>query len=108
MRKSIDRATRSTFLDTRITPVFYMETGQAGVANPRTQGRAASRSLLVGADALSICAPIYEELPGWQESTEGVQRFEDLPGNAQAYLRRLEVLVGAPIAIISTGPDRSS
>jgi adenylosuccinate synthase len=69
--------------------------------------RGERRDLLpVGADALSICAPIYEELPGWQQSTEGVQSFEDLPKSAQAYLRRLEVLVGAPIAIISTGPER--
>ena len=45
-------------------------------------------------------------MPGWKESTVGVKSFEDLPKNAQAYLRRLEVLVGAPIAIISTGPDR--
>ena len=39
-------------------------------------------------------------------NNEGVKSFEDLPKNAQAYLRRLEVLVGAPIAIISTGPER--
>ncbi|WP_116808591.1 adenylosuccinate synthase [Steroidobacter cummioxidans] len=65
------------------------------------------RDLLpVGAEALSICAPIYEEHPGWKESTAGVKTFEELPKNAQAYLRRLEVLVGAPISIISTGPDR--
>jgi adenylosuccinate synthase len=65
------------------------------------------RDLLpVGADALSICAPIYEEHPGWKESTAGVKTFDELPKNAQSYLRRLEVLVGAPIAIISTGPDR--
>ncbi|NLG75300.1 MAG: adenylosuccinate synthase [Xanthomonadaceae bacterium] len=70
--------------------------------------RGERRDLLpVGADALAICAPIYEEHPGWQESTAGVKSFEDLPRNAQAFLRRLEVLVGAPIAIISTGPDRS-
>jgi adenylosuccinate synthase len=69
--------------------------------------RGERRDLLpVGADALSICAPIYEEHPGWQESTVGVKSFDDLPKNAQSYLRRLEVLVGAPIAIISTGPDR--
>ncbi len=61
----------------------------------------------VGADALSICAPIYEEHPGWKESTAGVKSFDDLPRNAQSYLRRLEVLVGAPISIISTGPDRT-
>jgi adenylosuccinate synthase len=69
--------------------------------------RGERRDLLpVGADALSICAPIYEEHPGWKESTAGVKTFDELPKNAQSYLRRLEVLVGAPIAIISTGPDR--
>jgi adenylosuccinate synthase len=62
--------------------------------------------LPVGAEALSICEPVYEEHPGWQESTFGVKSFEQLPKNAQSYLRRLEALVGAPIAIISTGPDR--
>jgi adenylosuccinate synthase len=62
--------------------------------------------LPVGAEALAICEPIYEEHAGWKESTLGVKSFEDLPKTAQSYLRRLEVLVGAPIAIISTGPDR--
>jgi adenylosuccinate synthase len=62
--------------------------------------------LPVGADALAICEPIYEEHAGWKESTVGVKTWADLPRAAQAYLRRLEVLVGAPIAIISTGPDR--
>ena len=50
--------------------------------------------------------PVYEEVPGWHESTIGVQRLEDLPASAQAYIRRIEELVGAPIDIISTGPDR--
>ena len=59
-----------------------------------------------GAEALAICEPIYEELPGWKESTVGVNAFDKLPATAQSYLRRLEALVGAPIAIISTGPDR--
>jgi len=63
--------------------------------------------LPVGAEALAICEPIYEEHAGWKESTFGVKTFNDLPKAAQSYLRRLEVLVGAPIAIISTGPDRS-
>jgi adenylosuccinate synthase len=62
--------------------------------------------LPVGAEALAICEPIYEEHPGWKESTFGVKSFAALPANAQAYLRRLEELVGAPIAIVSTGPDR--
>jgi adenylosuccinate synthase len=69
--------------------------------------RGERRDLLpVGADALATCEPIYEEHAGWKESTVGIKTFDDLPRNAQSYLRRLEVLVGAPIAIISTGPDR--
>ncbi|HXC09761.1 MAG TPA: adenylosuccinate synthetase, partial [Steroidobacteraceae bacterium] len=49
---------------------------------------------------------VYEELPGWTESTVGITRYEDLPANARSYLERLQVLVGVPITIISTGPDR--
>ena len=62
--------------------------------------------LPVGAEALAICEPIYEEHAGWKESTLGIKSFQDLPKNAQTYLRRLETLAGAPIAIISTGADR--
>ena len=50
--------------------------------------------------------PVYEELPGWTESTFGAQSMDDLPANAVAYIQRLESLVGAPVDIISTGPDR--
>jgi adenylosuccinate synthase len=62
--------------------------------------------LPVGAEALAGCEPVYEEHPGWKESTVGVKAFDALPKNAQAYMRRLEALVGAPVALISTGPDR--
>lgn len=50
--------------------------------------------------------PVYETHSGWQESTVGAQRLEDLPGNARSYIQRLETLVGVPVDIISTGPDR--
>jgi adenylosuccinate synthase len=50
--------------------------------------------------------PVYEELPGWRESTVGVTAYEALPGNARRYLERLEALVSVPIDMISTGPDR--
>ncbi|MDX2219939.1 MAG: adenylosuccinate synthase [Burkholderiales bacterium] len=62
--------------------------------------------LPVGAEALAVCEPIYEEFPGWKESTVGIKSFDALPKTAQAYLKRLEALIGAPIDIISTGPDR--
>ena len=58
------------------------------------------------ADAFAEGEPVYEEYPGWSESTVGTTRFEALPANAQAYLRRLESLVGVPLDVISTGPDR--
>jgi len=50
--------------------------------------------------------PVYEELSGWSESTLGAQSLDQLPENARSYIKRLEELVGAPIDIISTGPDR--
>ncbi|HUH38329.1 MAG TPA: adenylosuccinate synthase [Spongiibacteraceae bacterium] len=50
--------------------------------------------------------PVYEELPGWQDSTLGAVALDQLPTNARAYIERLEQLIGAPIDIISTGPDR--
>jgi adenylosuccinate synthase len=50
--------------------------------------------------------PVYESLPGWSESTVGLKSLDALPTNASAYISRLEQLVGAPIDIISTGPDR--
>jgi adenylosuccinate synthase len=50
--------------------------------------------------------PVYEQVPGWQDSTIGAQRLEDLPANALDYIHRIEALVGAPIDVISTGPDR--
>jgi adenylosuccinate synthase len=59
-----------------------------------------------GAEAVAGCAPVYETLPGWQESTVGVRSFDALPANARAYLRRIEALTGVPIAMVSTGPDR--
>lgn len=50
--------------------------------------------------------PIYQDVPGWQSSTEGVKRLEDLPRAARDYLEIIEAAVGAPVDIISTGPDR--
>jgi len=50
--------------------------------------------------------PVYEELPGWKESTVGVTDYNALPANARKYLERLQSLVDVPIDMISTGPDR--
>jgi adenylosuccinate synthase len=58
------------------------------------------------ADDFGDCEAVYEEMTGWKENTVGITRYEDLPANAKKYLERLQTLVGVPIAIISTGPDR--
>jgi len=50
--------------------------------------------------------PVYEEVPGWSDSTLGAKTLDQLPQNARDYIQRIEDLVGAPIDIISTGPDR--
>ena len=70
-----------------------------------TDGRV--RSCRPGADAVAECAPVYETLPGWKESTVGVNRSTRCPPNARAYLERIEALTGVPIAMVSTGPDRT-
>ena len=60
----------------------------------------------IGAEGLACVEPVYEDVPGWSESTFGVRSFDKLPKNAQSYLKRMEEVAGAEVAIISTGPDR--
>ena len=52
------------------------------------------------------CRPVYEEMPGWQTVISAAKKFEDLPENAQKYVRRLEELIQCPIVIVSVGPRR--
>jgi hypoxanthine-guanine phosphoribosyltransferase len=60
----------------------------------------------VGAEEAALCVPVYEEMPGWTETTVGAKSMEELPANARAYIKRIEELVGVPIDMVSTGPDR--
>ena len=63
-------------------------------------------SLPSGAEAMAECEPVYEELPGWLDSTSGLKSWDELPANAQNYLHRLQELTNTAIKIVSTGPDR--
>jgi adenylosuccinate synthase len=63
-------------------------------------------ALPTAADQQSRCKPIYEEMPGWSESTEGARRWADLPANAIKYVRRVEELIECPVALLSTSPER--
>lgn len=57
-------------------------------------------------DRIADCRPVYEDMPGWDRSTVGITDYGELPENARSYLTRIEELVGIPLDIISTGPDR--
>jgi adenylosuccinate synthase len=59
-----------------------------------------------GAEDASRCEPVYEEMAGWKESTVGAKSLAELPAAARAYIKRIEELVGVPIDMVSTGPDR--
>ncbi len=59
------------------------------------------------AEAVAECEPVYESLPGWQASTSGIRRMEDLPTQARDYIARIEMLTEVKIDIVSTGADRA-
>jgi adenylosuccinate synthase len=59
------------------------------------------------ADDFIDLTPVYEQMPGWSESTAGATSLDQLPENAKAYIKRLETVIEAPIDIVSTGPDRN-
>ena len=62
--------------------------------------------LPTAADQQARCTPIYEEIEGWSESTEGARSWADLPAQAIKYVRRIEELIECPVALVSTSPER--
>ena len=62
--------------------------------------------LPLDADDIVACEPQFETFPGWAGTTHGHTQWDQLPANARAYLERIQALIGAPIAMVSTGPDR--
>ncbi|MCB1366397.1 MAG: adenylosuccinate synthase [Rhodobacteraceae bacterium] len=62
--------------------------------------------LPTAADSQARCVPVYEEVPGWTESTEGARSWADLPANAIKYVKRIEELIDCPVALLSTSPER--
>jgi adenylosuccinate synthase len=61
---------------------------------------------LSGSEDYEAVKPVYEVMPGWSETTVGAKTLDELPAAAVSYIKRLEVLIEAPVDIISTGPDR--
>ena len=59
-----------------------------------------------GAENYAKCQPVFEMLPGWSQSISGVRTLDEFPEAAKRYVRRIEELVGVPVDVLSTGPDR--
>ena len=104
LRRSIVNSSVSGLCVTKLDVLDGLETVRICVGYEIDGEPIAGLPVLV--DRFADCQPVYEELPGWSESTVGATANSDLPGNAQKYLARIEELAEVPIDIISTGPDR--
>ncbi|HYH41217.1 MAG TPA: adenylosuccinate synthetase, partial [Burkholderiales bacterium] len=104
LKRSIQINGVSGLCVTKLDVLDGMERLQLGIGY-RCQG-VQSDILPFGAEMLAECEPVYEEMPGWSESTVGLTRYEELPQAARRYLERIEATCGVPIDLISTGADR--
>ena len=104
LRRSIVNSSVSGLCVTKLDVLDELETIRICIGY-EIDGESIS-GLPVIVDRFAQCAPVYEELPGWQASTVGITNYGDLPVNARDYLKRIEELAGVPVDIISTGPDR--
>jgi len=104
LKRSIQINGVSGLCVTKLDVLDGMESVQIGVGY-RMNGVA--RDILpFGAELLAECQPVYEEMPGWRDSTVGITGFDKLPAAARNYLKRMEAVCGVPIDIVSTGADR--
>ncbi len=104
LKRSIQINGISGLCVTKLDVLDGVETLQLGIGY--TMNGNESDILPVGAEELAECEPVYEEIPGWSASTIGLTRFEQLPSEAQRYLRRIEEICEVPVDLISTGADR--
>ena len=89
---------------TKLDVLDGLETIRICTAYRNADGAMVGRPL--DSDDYESIKPVYEELPGWSESTVGAKSLDQLPDNARRYIARIEEVVGVGIDIISTGPDR--
>ncbi|MGL5742111.1 MAG: adenylosuccinate synthase [Legionella sp.] len=92
---------------TKLDVLDKLDVLRIAVAYKDSNGNLLTRPPQAAIDFESI-VPVYEEIPGWQESTADITNMSDLPANAIAYLKRIETLLNVPIDLLSTGPERDS
>ena len=107
LKRSIELNSLSGLCLTKLDVLDGLDTIQIAVAYRDRQGVLLERPPQAAEDFEGL-EPVYETLPGWQESTENVTSLAALPANALAYIKRLEALLEVPIDMLSTGPERDS
>lgn len=104
LRRSVLHNSVSGLCMTKLDVLDGLEVIRVGVGY-RCNGRVQQAPPLIS-EGYADCEPVYEELSGWQQSTVGVTAYADLPKQARGYLERVQEIVGVPIDLISTGPQR--
>jgi adenylosuccinate synthase len=104
LRRSIVHSSVSGLCITKLDVLDGLDTIRIGVGY-RIDGLVTPEPPL-SVEGYAGVEPVYEELPGWRESTVGITEYGALPANARRYLERLQTLVQVPLDMISTGPDR--
>ncbi|MGM9452547.1 adenylosuccinate synthase [Legionella bozemanae] len=107
LKHSIELNSITALCITKLDVLDKIDVLRIAVAYKDEKGNLISRPPQSAADFQGL-EPVYEEMPGWQESTADITNLNDLPANALAYLKRIENLLNVPIDILSTGPERDS
>jgi adenylosuccinate synthase len=106
IRRAIQINSLSGFCMTKLDVLDGLKEVKVCVGYRLPDGRVVETTPLA-ADSWEGIEPVYETMPGWSESTFGVTEYDKLPQAARDYIKRVEAITGAPIDIISTGPDRN-
>lgn len=106
LRRAVQVNSLSGFCLTKLDVLDGLKEVKVCVGYKQADGKVIDTTPLA-ADAWEGLTPVYETMPGWSETSFGVVEFDKLPENARNYIKRVQELVGAPIDIISTGPDRT-
>ncbi|MCX7116464.1 MAG: adenylosuccinate synthase [Legionellales bacterium] len=107
LRRSIELNSLSGLCVTKLDVLDGLDTIKLAVAYQDAHGKLWTHPPQAAEDFADL-TPVYEELPGWQESTNDLTQMDQLPANALAYLKRIEEILEIPIDILSTGAERNS
>lgn len=107
LRRSIELNSITGLCLTKLDVLDGLQTLRIAVAYKDASGQLLTRPPQ-SAEGFQDLEPVYEDLPGWQESTADLTDLGKLPANAKAYIRRIEELLDIPVDILSTGPERES